>query len=162
MKKTEFSWLLIQCVRMVSFDCIAGKPSYTSKAYTGYILHNALQISVSDAENWQSLQGLYTYLSCKLEFLPVNTITYVPSGHNLILNQKTLKWNMQCMFQIWINQCVNSTNTEENYLERTLEGRYTFQVSFAYMFHNWCAHKERTGSHYDVSVFPSLTEHFIH
>lgn len=76
---------------MVSFDCIAGKPSYTSKAYTGYILHNALQISVSDAENWQSLQGLYTYLSCKLEFLPVNTIRYVPSGHNLILNKKTLK-----------------------------------------------------------------------
>lgn len=63
---------------MVSFDCIADKPSYTSKAYTGHTLHNALQISVSDAENWQSFQGLYTYLSCKLEFLPVNTFWTQP------------------------------------------------------------------------------------
>lgn len=48
MKKTEFTWL---CVRMASFDYIAGKHSYTSEAHTGHILHNALQISVSDAEN---------------------------------------------------------------------------------------------------------------
>lgn len=66
---------------MVSFDYIAGEHSYASEAYTGHILHNALQISVSDAENWQSLLGLYIYLSCKLEFLPVNTMRYVPSGH---------------------------------------------------------------------------------
>lgn len=36
---------------VVSFDYIASKSSYTSEAYPGHILHNALQISVSDAEN---------------------------------------------------------------------------------------------------------------